>query len=250
MVMSLFDKFSAAKRKDIQDSQTNMPSARSKVEAEFAELAFYTLDLKRALQRDEFRLFYLPKIDLASGDIMAVKAVLRWDHPHRGLLPPQSFIPYAEKAGMMPALGNWMMEQVLNDINEIRSIGLSPLPVTIALTEKQFQSPNLVSKVTGLMSDKSFHPCDLNFEVPQGVTQPSDAAMASNLRVLRWLGVQCSANQSSVLDEIGSQIYPASVSKEPKTEKAPKIQGYCYGPPMSFELMCESLFDKAALAAV
>lgn len=246
--MSLFDKFSAAKHKDAQDSQSELSSVRAKVEAEFAELAFYTLDLKRGLERDEFQLFYLPKMDLATGDIIAVKAVLRWQHPHRGLLPPQSFIPYAEKAGMMPALGNWMMEHVLQDINEIRSIGLSPLPVTIALTEKQCQSPNLVSKVTGLLSGDCLNPDDLSFDVPQNMEQSNDGATASNLRVLRWLGVQCNASQSSILDEIESHIYPTPNHAEPQVESAPKVQGYYYGSPMSFEQVCENLFDKTALA--
>lgn len=246
--MSLLDKFSAAKKKDIEASSADVESIRRKVETDFAELAFHTVDLKRGLQRDEFQVLYLPKIDLSSGNILALKAVLRWDHPHRGLLPPQSFLPNAEKSGIMPAIGNWMMERVLHDINEIRNIGLSPLPVTIALTEKQCQSPNLVSKVTSLISDEAFSPCDLNFEVPQQVGAEKDAAMVSNLRVLRWLGVQCSGNQSDILNEIGSQIYPTPQDESTSKSESSTLSGYCYGTPMSFEQVCENIFDKVALA--
>lgn len=246
--MSLFDKFTATQHEGVQDSHLDIESARRQVETDFAELAYYTLDLKRGLQCDEFQLLYLPKIDLASGDLLAVKAVLRWQHPHRGLLPPQSFIQYAEKAGFMPALGNWMMEQVLKDINEMRSMGLSPLPVTIALTEKQCQSPNLVSKVTSLISDDALQASDFSFEVPKNLNHKDDPSVVSNLRVLRWLGVEYTENPASILDEIDSQIFHASEFSGSSSAKPPKIRGYCYGSPRSFEQICENLFDRTAMA--
>lgn len=248
--MSLLHKFSAAKKRDIHSSVEDVQSIRRKVETDFAELAFYSLDLKRGLQRKEFKVLYLPKIDLASGDILAVKAVLRWDHPHRGLLPPQSFILYAEKVGIMPAIGNWMMEQVLEDIKEMRSMGLSPLPVTIALTEKQCQSPNLVPKVKSLLSKEQFSPNEINFEVPQKLQGEDDPVKTSNLRVLRWLGVEYSGNQSDILDEIGSRVYPTPADDGPLSvsSRGSTLSGYCYGTPKSFEEVCENLFERMALA--
>jgi EAL domain-containing protein (putative c-di-GMP-specific phosphodiesterase class I) len=198
--MDILKKFAAAKTEQAAPAslggQTDLDlqaDLLAQVESEHAELAFHTLDLKRALHRKEFLVYYQPRVDLIDGEVVAMKALLRWDHPHRGVLSAETFLPLAERAGMMAPIGQWMIECVLDDLQQMTAIGLRKLPVTIPLSRRQLQDPMFASKVSKLVTDRGFDASSLCFELPAGL---GDIA-ASSLRVLHWLGISYSlANQA------------------------------------------------------
>src|SRR5437773_8288996 len=97
-------------------------------------------DLRHALEREEFRNFYQPIVNLASGDIVGFEALLRWEHPKRGLLGPEEFIPVAEETGLIRELGWWNLREACRQISEWRAGWLANrhLKISVNLSAKQF----------------------------------------------------------------------------------------------------------------
>jgi len=110
-------------------------------------------DLRHALEREEFRNFYQPIVDLGSGDIVGFEALLRWQHPKRGLLGPEEFIPVAEETGLIRELGWWNLREACRQISVWRA-GLAThreLTISVNLSAKQFLQPNLVEDIRKLV---------------------------------------------------------------------------------------------------
>ncbi|MCL5060882.1 MAG: diguanylate cyclase, partial [Candidatus Thermoplasmatota archaeon] len=108
--------------------------------------------LRRALERDELRLYYQPKLDLASGAVIGLEALLRWAHPARGMIPPDQFVPLAEETGLIIPIGEWVLRTACLQIKAWQGEGLPPLPVAVNLSARQFRHRPAGGEATAAMS--------------------------------------------------------------------------------------------------
>jgi diguanylate cyclase (GGDEF)-like protein/PAS domain S-box-containing protein len=104
-------------------------------------------DLRRALERREFLLYYQPKVVLASGAITGVEALLRWQHPQKGLVPPSQFVPLLEESGLIVPVGEWVIETACAQLRAWEDAGMRPVPVAVNLSARQFMHHDICGAV-------------------------------------------------------------------------------------------------------
>src|SRR3546814_9140883 len=100
-------------------------------------------DLRRALERGEFQLYFQPQADIATGQICGAEALLRWNHPEKGMVSPAEFIPVAEDTGQIVAIGEWVLRTACKQLASIRQQGLPVFPVSVNLSIRQLRQANL-----------------------------------------------------------------------------------------------------------
>jgi diguanylate cyclase (GGDEF)-like protein/excisionase family DNA binding protein len=156
-------------------------------------------DLRRAIDRDELRLHYQPLIDLASDRIVGLEALVRWEHPTRGLIPPLSFIPLAEETGLIMPLGRWVLETACRQAQAwMAEIPGSQLVMSVNLSARQFTQPDLVDQVASILAETHLPPQLLELEITESVLMDQTEAGIRALRALRGVGVKL------VLDDFGT----------------------------------------------
>jgi EAL domain-containing protein (putative c-di-GMP-specific phosphodiesterase class I) len=147
-------------------------------------------DLRRALERNEFLLHYQPKVELATGLITGVEALLRWNHPRRGLVPPMQFIPLAEETGLIVPIGEWVLATACAQIKKWQDHGLSKLDLAVNLSARQFADPMLLSKLTGIIRRSGLDPSSLELEITESVVMLHGECAVDLLKQLKSLGVR------------------------------------------------------------
>ena len=107
------------------------------------------IDLRRAIMREEFRVHYQPILELASGRIVQVEALIRWEHRQRGLVPPSHFIGLSEETGLIVPIGMWVLEEACRQVRawQAESRGTTPLALSVNRSARQFQHASLVSDI-------------------------------------------------------------------------------------------------------
>jgi EAL domain-containing protein (putative c-di-GMP-specific phosphodiesterase class I) len=146
------------------------------------------LDLRRALTAGEFSLVYQPQIDLASNELIAMEALLRWEHPERGAVPPAEFIPIAEDIGFIVPLGEWVLRQACTEAARWPE----PIRIAVNLSPVQFRNRGLVATVTQALAAARLAPQRLELEITEAVLLQEDEAVIAMLHQLRALGVRIS----------------------------------------------------------
>jgi len=149
-------------------------------------------DMRRALERGEFRNFYQPIVALASGEIAGFEALLRWEHPTRGLLGPGEFIPVAEETGLIRELGWWNLREACRQISKWRA-GTSAhrhLTISVNLSAKQFLQPRLVEDIGKLLAELSLPPEALKLEITESTVMGDPTAAVEMLQHIKSLGIQ------------------------------------------------------------
>ena len=119
----------------------------SGMQAPYSERMQIEADLRRALARNEFVLFYQPQVDTITGEVRGFEALLRWWHPQRGLLTPADFIPVAEESGVIVPIGDWVMRQAGAQMAEWRKAGLPPVRLSVNISARQLESPDFVDSI-------------------------------------------------------------------------------------------------------
>jgi EAL domain-containing protein (putative c-di-GMP-specific phosphodiesterase class I) len=144
------------------------------------------MDLRRALQDEEFELYYQPLVNLQTNEISAYEALLRWHHPVRGLVSPAEFIPVAEETGLIIPLGEWVLrkacEQTVNWPDHAK--------VAVNLSPAQLKSRNLVPMVKSALEDSGMPGNRLRLEITESVLMQNTFATLAILNELRKLGIQ------------------------------------------------------------
>ncbi|MEO7114513.1 MAG: EAL domain-containing protein [Caldimonas sp.] len=157
-----------------------------------AETQFELLrDLRKAVAAKEFELFYQPKIDARSGKVTAVEALLRWMHPTRGMLLPGTFIPIAERFGLIGAIGNWVVEDACRQSRQWREKGLR-MRVAINLSAHQMRQDDIVERITGALEAHRIHPSLLTCEITESAAMEDTKATQATFRRLGELGTHLS----------------------------------------------------------
>ncbi|WP_415034382.1 putative bifunctional diguanylate cyclase/phosphodiesterase [Azonexus sp.] len=154
--------------------------------------------LRLALAADEFVLHFQPVIDVASGAVSSVEALVRWQHPTRGLLPPGVFIGVAEETGLIEVLGAWVMAQACRQLAEFRRLGLAQLKMAINISAAQMRSAELLDRAESLIERYGLDPSWLIFEITESVAMAQPEETIEILDKLRAMGIQVA------LDDFGT----------------------------------------------
>lgn len=167
-------------------------------------------DLRRAVEREELVIHYQPIVDLESGRILEVEALVRWQHPTRGLVPPLEFIPLAEETGLILPIGDWVLEEASRQVRawQSRSSNEQPLILSVNLSGRQFDQPLLVESIAGILQKTNFDPRYLKFEITESIALESGKSTLATLRQLRGLGIHLA------VDDFGTGYSALSYLKE------------------------------------
>ncbi|MGZ4759046.1 MAG: EAL domain-containing protein, partial [Acidimicrobiales bacterium] len=147
--------------------------------------------LRRALDRRELRVFYQPVIDLMTGRVDGVEALLRWEHPERGLLNPGDFITVAEETGLIVPIGSWVLDQACRQVQRWHASAerSTPLSVAINISGRQLGHPRLVEDLAAVLADTSIDPSLVELEITESVLMDDVEMSADTLGRLHALGV-------------------------------------------------------------
>lgn len=145
-------------------------------------------DLRRALERDEFYLVYQPQVLLETEEIVGMEALLRWNHPKRGLVSPVDFIPIAEESGLIVPIGEWVLKTACLQNKLWQKAGYRPICVSINLSMRQFLQPNLAGKIDTILKDIDLDPSYVDLEITESMTLDKETAF-DQLNRLKRLGV-------------------------------------------------------------
>ena len=149
-------------------------------------------DLRHAVERGEFEVYYQPLITLESGRITELEALLRWRHPERGIVPPLDFIPLAEETGLILPIGSWVLAEACRQVREwqLRYPREAPLAVSVNLSVKQFTQPRFVQHVSDTLRASGLDPSCLKLEITESFAIEDAELTRSMLEELRGLGTR------------------------------------------------------------
>ena len=148
--------------------------------------------LRHALDRGEFLLHYQPIVDLKSGEVTGVEALVRWRRPERGLVPPDEFIPLAEETGLIVSLGEWVLRTACEQCQACRAAGGSPLHVAVNVSARQFQLPDFPDMVAAIVKRTGFDPAFLDLEITESLLMQNVEATLTAMHKLGAHGIQFS----------------------------------------------------------
>jgi diguanylate cyclase (GGDEF)-like protein/PAS domain S-box-containing protein len=148
-------------------------------------------DLRRALERREFRVYYQPITSLATGRIAGFEALVRWQHPTRGLISPEEFIPIAEETGLIVPIGHWTLLQACNQMKQWHELyGDCSLAMGVNFSNKQFMQPDLVGRIRRVLEETDLRPGSLTLELTESLVMENAESSIALLKQLRELNVR------------------------------------------------------------
>src|SRR6185369_16335316 len=150
--------------------------------------------LRRALERDQFMLHYQPRIDLGTGKIIGAEALIRWNLPDQGVVPPGKFIPLAEETGLIVPIGKWVLRAACAQNKAWQDAGLEPIVVSVNVSARQFRQDNLVRTVAEVLDETGLDPRYLELELTESMVMHDAAQLVAMLGDLKKLGVQISVD--------------------------------------------------------
>jgi diguanylate cyclase (GGDEF)-like protein len=157
-------------------------------------------DLRRAIGGEELRVYYQPQVRISTGETVGFEALVRWEHPERGLLAPAEFISLAEQTGMIIPLGRWVLAEACRQVRIFRERipPDAPLSISVNLSAQQFRDPELVEEVSAILSETGADPRDLALEITESVMMKKGPKAVGILRALKGLGL------TLVMDDFGT----------------------------------------------
>jgi len=149
-------------------------------------------ELRLAVERSEFTLHYQPLVELTTGRIAGFEALARWQHPTRGTVPPNDFIPLAEETGLIVPLGRWVLETAVTRLQTLDALGPHepPLTMSVNVSGRQFASPDLVPVVADILARTGIDPARLTLELTESILFEDGDATVTRLVELKALGVR------------------------------------------------------------
>ena len=165
-------------------------SFRNDMRARVAKRLLLEGDLRSALGRNEFLLNYQPKINLQTGQITGMEALIRWLHPERGTLLPASFVPIAEECGLIVPIGQWVLLEACRQSRAWRDAGLGNVPVAVNVSASEFRAKDFLSGVRAVLITTGVEPQNLELELTESVLMEDAESAVVTLLALKAMGVQ------------------------------------------------------------
>ena len=162
----------------------------SGMQAPYSERMQIEVDLRRALARNEFVLFYQPQVDAQTAEVRGFEVLLRWWHPQRGLLTPADFIPVAEESGVIVPIGDWVLRQVGAQMAEWRKAGLPPVRLSVNISARQLESADFVDSVMRAVQVYSLDGNLMELEITESLLMRDFEANAVKLGRLSAAGIR------------------------------------------------------------
>jgi EAL domain-containing protein (putative c-di-GMP-specific phosphodiesterase class I) len=154
--------------------------------------------LRQALDREEFVLHYQPKVNLASGLITGVEALIRWNDPHTGLVPPGRFIPVLEDTGLIYEVGRWALHQAVADYLRWRAAGLPAVHIAVNVSPLQLRNRDFIDEIARAIGIDAHAPAGLELEITESLIMENVETSIASLRAVRAMGV------SIAIDDFGT----------------------------------------------
>ena len=174
-------------------------------------------ELRRAIDRQEFVLYYQPVIRLESGDLSHFEALVRWQHPERGLVPPGRFVGIAEETGQILPIGLWVLREACRRLTRWRRLfpNLADLAIGVNISARQFAQPDLVEQIQRTLAESNLQPRHLRLEITETTVMHDLESSLSVMRRLRNLGVELSVDDFGIgYSSLGSlQRFPVETIK-------------------------------------
>jgi len=164
-------------------------------------------DLHYALEKGELSLYYQPRVDLQSRQIVGTEALIRWNHPKLGFVPPLQFIPLAEETGLIESIGKWVLLTACKTGKEWQDAGYNDIQVSVNLSARQFHQKDFVKTVEDILQQTSFDPHSLELELTESMLMDMDLVL-SPLQNLYDMGIQIS------IDDFGTGFSSLSYLKK------------------------------------
>ena len=146
--------------------------------------------LRKAIELDEFELYYQPQVDFTTGRIYAIESLVRWQHPELGLVAPLDFIPLSEETGQIELIGYWVLQTACRQMQQWREAGLGELRVAVNLSARQFERQNIVENVKRVLEETGLPPHLLELEITERIAMRDSEYTITTLHQLRELGVR------------------------------------------------------------
>ena len=168
------------------------------MDAKFFERLTLENSLRKAVENEELVAYYQPQVDLRTGEITGVEALVRWQHQKFGLVPPDKFIPLAEETGVILEIDEWMMKTACRQIKNWEREGIANIRVAVNLSTRQFRQKNLSEKVAQILKDSAVQPENLCLEITENEVMQNIETTVEILQALKKMGVFLS------LDDFGT----------------------------------------------
>ncbi len=150
------------------------------------------IELHKAAANEEFELYYQPKVQLSSGTVTGVEALIRWNHAERGVVPPDQFIPLAEVTGLIVPIGEWVLRAACKQAKQWHDQGILPLAVSVNISARQLSGDHLVQTITRILEETGLPPSSLELEITEGSLIWDKDMAVHTLSVLKHLGIRIS----------------------------------------------------------
>lgn len=161
------------------------------MEAKSLERILLENELRKAVQQEQFEIYYQPKMDIVTGQLTGMEALVRWIHPELGIIPPNRFIPIAEETGLIVPLGEWILRQACIQNKAWQKQGYAPLRVAVNLSVRQLHEKNLVDRIAGILEETQLAPQWLELEITESVLVKMEEA-TDMLQKIRERGIEIS----------------------------------------------------------
>lgn len=169
--------------------QNNYKLFDSSISENFKTMLTIESELRKALPQGQFELHYQPQKNLGSGKIIGFEALLRWNHPVNGYIPPDDFIPLAEKTGLIIEIGDWVLKEACKQNKAWQDKGYEPIIVGVNLSAKQFHQKGLVENIESILALTGLDPCYLELEITESMAMSNEDYIIDTMERLRRLGV-------------------------------------------------------------
>jgi EAL domain-containing protein (putative c-di-GMP-specific phosphodiesterase class I) len=146
-------------------------------------------EMRKALERNEFQLYFQPKVRVENQKIIGVEALLRWNHPKRGLLSPAEFIPLAEETGLIVPIGQWVLRTACEQGKAWQAEGLAPLTISVNISQRQFEQDHFLESVLDTLESTNFPPHLLELEITESLIMHDPEKVIALLGELKNTGI-------------------------------------------------------------
>jgi EAL domain-containing protein (putative c-di-GMP-specific phosphodiesterase class I) len=162
------------------------------------EILLLEAELRRAIELDEFSLFYQPQLDLQKGSIIGLEALIRWHHSARGLVSPADFVGLLETSGLIIPVGEWIIRQACRQHSILREQGFNDMRISVNVSALQFGDRDFLAKVRRILQEEDMPADRLELEITENIIMQDPEATVMTLKALRKLGVR------SAIDDFGT----------------------------------------------